>query len=112
MDGVYADEEKRLGAWRLFLSLSKTGRTPVEDLIRATENYAVSVAGVEPKWIMVGTTFFGPDQPWRDYLDGPHPERHKSRGGPTYTPEQDALFTRFCARDLDGLETAVSGDES
>ena len=40
-----------------------------DDLRVATENYAKSVAGSDPKFMLHGKTFFGPDERWKDYLD-------------------------------------------
>jgi hypothetical protein len=37
----------------------------------ATKHYAATVAGKELELIMHGATFYGPNERWRDYLDGP-----------------------------------------
>lgn len=44
-----------------------------QELLKATKNYAKTMAGKEPQFVMHGSTFFGPDDRWRDYLNGPNP---------------------------------------
>lgn len=74
---AYPRKQNRIEARDRFLTLRKNG-VSTEDLIRATLNFVKSVVDVEPKFIMMGSTFYGPKERWRDYLDAPHPEQHTS----------------------------------
>jgi hypothetical protein len=40
-----------------------------DDLVTATKLYAESVDGREKEKIKLGSTFYGPDEHWRDYQD-------------------------------------------
>ena len=44
-----------------------------EDLLKAAQGYARSTQGTDPRYIKHGTTFLGPQEPWRDYLTDPEP---------------------------------------
>lgn len=39
------------------------------DLLKATRNYAASVAGKDQDYVKYGSTFYGPKDHWRDYLE-------------------------------------------
>lgn len=59
------------GAYRAWCATLKRGVSP-QELIRATEHYGAFVeargkAGTE--YVKQAATFYGPDEPWRDYLD-------------------------------------------
>jgi hypothetical protein len=56
------------------------------DLLTATEHYAKVKAGEEERFVMLGSTFFGPNERWVDFLDPaciarakPQPKKSKSR---------------------------------
>lgn len=44
-----------------------------EDLLKAAQGYARSMQGTDPRYIKHGSTFLGPQEPWRDYLTEPEP---------------------------------------
>jgi hypothetical protein len=44
------------------------------ELLTATQNYASQVNGTEHRYIKLGATFFGPDEPWREWVD---PKAHE-----------------------------------
>jgi len=65
----YPRKTNRKGAEAAFMARLIEGVT-VEQLTEATRNYAQLRRGQEPKYTMLGTTFYGPNERWRDYLDG------------------------------------------
>ena len=44
-----------------------------DDLLTATKNYAEACKGKDQKYIKHAATFFGPDEPWRDYTKSVSP---------------------------------------
>lgn len=66
---VYPRKTNRKGAEAAFTARLGEGIT-VEQLTQATENYAKVRRGQDPKFTMLGATFYGPNERWRDYLDG------------------------------------------
>ena len=57
-------------AFRAYQSRRRAGRDP-QLLFTATCNYAkwVKAQGTKDRYIKHGSTFFGPDEPWTDYLE-------------------------------------------
>lgn len=66
---LYPRKTNRKGAEAAFLARIAEG-VEVEQLLQATTNYAEFRRGQEPKYTMLGATFYGPNERWRDYLDG------------------------------------------
>lgn len=65
--GTYPRKEGRIKALRVISSCLKAGAT-VDDLLRAVENYSVTIIDSETRFVKLCATFFGPDQFWREYL--------------------------------------------
>lgn len=71
---LYPRKLNRKGAEKAWLAQLRKGVDP-GDLYRAVENYARLRAGKDPTTTMHGSTFFGPNDRWADYVDGiPHDE--------------------------------------
>jgi hypothetical protein len=71
-------------ALRAFLARLRA-KTPPDQLLQATRNYAKACRDKEPQFVMHGSTFYGPDEPWRDYLNG-DPDK-AARRQREYVPE-------------------------
>jgi Helix-turn-helix domain len=56
-------------AEKAFAARLKEGVDP-SLLLEATENYARTCKGKESRYILHGSTFYGPDERWKDYLPG------------------------------------------
>lgn len=84
---VYPRTLSRKAALRCYVSTRRRGNSH-EDLLLATENFAKAMKadGRDPKLIKHGSTFFGPDEHWRDYLPGGAglTEARAKREGSTY----------------------------
>jgi len=63
---VYPRKVNKQGTFRAFLARKKEVDT--ETLVTSVRNYAEAVDGKEAKYIMHGSTFFGPDKRYEDYL--------------------------------------------
>jgi hypothetical protein len=66
----YPRKENRAGAFKAYKARRTAGVTG-EDLWRATLHYAATVAGKEREFVMHGSTFYGPNDRWLDYLAAP-----------------------------------------
>jgi hypothetical protein len=69
-DAIWSDYPRKLnkaGAAKAFAALVKRGAS-IDDIHRAVENYSRQCAGREPRYVMHGATFFGPNDRWKDYL--------------------------------------------
>lgn len=64
---IYPRTVDRSKAMRAYTARRKAG-VAADDLMRAATNYAASVIGGDSKFVKHGATFFGPDEPWREYL--------------------------------------------
>jgi hypothetical protein len=64
---VYPRKKEKQRAHRAYIATRRKGAT-AGILIRATQAYAKSVEGSEERFIKHGGTFFGPDEPWKDYV--------------------------------------------
>lgn len=80
---LYPRKLNRKGAAKAWATRVKAGDDP-EAMHRAVVNYARLRAGKDPTLTMHGSTFFGPNERWRDYADGipdddvARPERRES----------------------------------
>lgn len=63
----YPNKVAKKAARRQFTARVRAG-VPVEELHRATRNYANVTRGKEKSYIMYPSTFFGRDERWKDYL--------------------------------------------
>ena len=66
----YPRKRDRAAAFRKYSALRKAG-ADAESLMTATRHFKESTASTEQKYIMHGSRFFGPDEPWREYLNPP-----------------------------------------
>lgn len=65
---LYPRKTAKQDAFRAFTARRRAG-TSAENLATATANYAKSRTGQDPHYTMLGATFFGPSERWKDYLD-------------------------------------------
>jgi hypothetical protein len=66
----YPRRVNKAGARRAFLARRREG-VALDDLKRSTRNYAARVGASDPRFILHGSTFYGPDHRYTDYLDEP-----------------------------------------
>lgn len=68
--GRYPRKTKRLEALKAWRARVRAGVSP-DELARAVENYAARCRreGTEERFVMHGSSFFGPNERWRDFLD-------------------------------------------
>ena len=59
----------REAALRCYLATRRRG-VSTEDLLTATRNYGAKRRDEDQQYTKYGKTFFGPDEPWRDFLEG------------------------------------------
>lgn len=66
---AYPRKRARKAALNAFIA-RRRNRVPRAELATAVENYAESirVAGTEERFVLLGATFFGPAERWKDYL--------------------------------------------
>lgn len=97
---LWARYPRRVGRQRALRSYTATRRRDISAgvLLDAALAYAESMRRnkTETQFVLHGSTFFGPDEPWRDYVDGPivHEARRSplSRGGPSLAELQAAAM--------------------
>jgi hypothetical protein len=63
---IYPRKINKAGAYRAAKARVKAG-VKFHELHEATLNYAAATEGTEEKFILHGSTFFGPDDRWRDW---------------------------------------------
>ena len=63
----YPRKVNRAGAAKAFKAAIQRG-AQIDDLIRAVDNYATLCAGRDTQYVMHGSTFFGPNDRWQDFL--------------------------------------------
>jgi len=66
---LYPRQIEEPKALKAYAARRKAGRSR-EDLLSATKHYAAAVVGQEPRFIKLGATFYGPDEPFLDFVDG------------------------------------------
>jgi hypothetical protein len=87
----YPRKLKRKAALRAYGTTRRRGADPAE-LAKAVKHYAESRRGVAQVHILHGSTFFGPDEPWTDYVagvpagDSPLPAVASSNGAASHAP--------------------------
>lgn len=85
--------EKKL-AFKKYKATLKKG-TNEEDLLKATLNYEKAMAGKEQQHIKHGATFFGSNEPWKEWVDG-IPEGYAGYVPPR--PARDPHIDKRCKR--------------
>lgn len=68
--GYYPRKIEKKAAYKKYKATLKAG-IDEQDLLKATMNYAKAMAGKEMQHIKHGSTFFGPTEPWREWVEGP-----------------------------------------
>lgn len=63
---TYPRKDGKKAACKAWLTTLETG-ADIELLLECVRNYAVAMRGTEAQFVKLGSTFFGPDEPWRDY---------------------------------------------
>jgi hypothetical protein len=67
---IYPRKTNKPGAYKKYQSTLKAGVSHVT-LLAAVTAYAQSRLNDDPKFTLHGSTFFGPDERWRDFTDAP-----------------------------------------
>lgn len=65
----YPRKAARKAALKAFSARLKEPGISPDDLLTATKNYAASRLGQEAQYTMLGQTFFGPNERWKDFVD-------------------------------------------
>jgi hypothetical protein len=78
---VYPKKVDRKRALRAYASRRSAG-VSADDLLTAAKNYAKAMVGQEPLFIKHAATFFGPDEPYADFVGGV-PAGATGSGGPS-----------------------------
>lgn len=73
-----------------------------DELLAATKHYATASTGTEQRYIKRGSTFYGPNEVWRDWVHG-NPEPQTPPGG---TPRTTAAANGWYLHDHDDEEHA------
>ena len=88
----YPRKVARKPGLKCFSALLKA-KVPVADLEAATRNYALAVTGKEAQHVLHAATFFGPQDRWRDFVDGvPEGEQAKPKDRNTSLDFTDAEY--------------------
>lgn len=82
---LYPRKGDRKKALRAYVARRRAGARAA-DLMRATRNYAAARSGEPEKFTKLGATFYGPDEPYKDFLDD---ERVPDRLRPWWVREQE-----------------------
>jgi len=95
----YPRKLAKQAAYRAFVTRLRSG-VSLEELVQATRHYAKARSGEDPAYTLHGSTFYGPSERWRDYLDGipelpPQPKRHPMTG--RHAESLDELAARVAA---------------
>lgn len=69
---IYPRRTERKRALRAYQARRRAGAS-AEDLLVATRHYAEAMAGAESRFVKHGSTFYGRDDPWQDWVH-PAPE--------------------------------------
>jgi hypothetical protein len=69
---VWSIYPRRVNKARAYKAFARTldKKIPFELLLKATTNYAKNRVGTEEQYTLHGSTFFGPDERWRDFIEG------------------------------------------
>lgn len=65
----YPRKIAKVAAKKAFIATRRKHLT-LDQLMNATVNYALTKSGDDLNYVMHGSTFFGPNEEWRDYVDG------------------------------------------
>lgn len=74
----YPRKDGRKAALRAYQARRKA-QVSAEDLLTATKHYAETRRGEDPRFTKHGSTFYGADDHWKDYLDPPAPPAQRER---------------------------------
>jgi hypothetical protein len=66
---IYPRKVDRGRALKAYIARRKAGVSP-DDLLAATKNFASSVKTTDPCFVKYGSTFFGADEPFADFVHG------------------------------------------
>ena len=67
--GYYPRKIEKKAAYKKYLTTLKGGADH-EDLLKATKNFQIAMGGKEQEHIKHGATFFGPNEPWKEWVKG------------------------------------------
>ena len=92
--GLYPRKIEKRTAYKKYIATLKKGVTH-NDLLKATRNYQKAMAGKEKEHIKHGATFFGPNEPWKEWVDGvPEGFEGEHKGPPPEDPHKDVKCVR------------------
>lgn len=92
--GHYPRKIEKKAAFKKYEATLKKG-VDHEDLLKATINFGKGMAGREMGHIKHGSTFFGPTEPWRDWVEG-IPKDFEGTNVPP--PARDPHIDKRCTR--------------
>ncbi len=69
---AYPKRVEKRKAWRCWKIRLRAGAT-ADQMTAAAGNYARSVEGKDRQFVKHPSTFLGPDEPWREYVEGAPP---------------------------------------
>lgn len=81
----YPRKLNRAGALKAFIARRREG-IAAEELAAAVRHYAESRRGEDPSFAMHGATFFGPNERWRDYVQGVPEDSRPTEPRPSAPP--------------------------
>lgn len=79
----YPRREGRKAALRAYQARRRAGVSHA-DLLRATRNYARAVEGVEGQYVKLGSTFYGRDDHWAEWVDDRKIPAHSAKAEPRW----------------------------
>jgi hypothetical protein len=95
--GRYPNKRGRADAMRWYVKWRKNGHTK-DEIIKAVDNYRSECEkeARPERWILHGSTFFGPEERWKEYVDGiPKCDvREQSEGCPVGPLSMEESFRR------------------
>lgn len=75
---LYPNKKERKSALKAYQARRRAG-VGAPELLEATKRYAEQTKQTEKRFIKHGSTFYGPDDPWRDLLElEPEPDRNST----------------------------------
>lgn len=85
---IYPRKLEKKNALKAYRARLRAGASP-DQLLHATKHYAehVTATGTELRFVKHPATFYGPGDPWRDYLDGPPGGSAEADEGYQFTEE-------------------------
>lgn len=105
--GYYPRKIEKKLAYKKYQATLKKGANE-KDLLKAVQNYGKAMAGKEIQHIKHGATFFGANEPWKEWVEGPPEGFNGVHTGP---PPEDPHANVKCKRCLSWWSTMERNEE-